>query len=146
MRRTGNRLWLAAALLVAGLWPGVAHAASTITGTVIFDGKTPNLRPLDMTAEPVCHKKHGGKPAPNEALVLGTGNTMANILVWVSKGLPAGKTWPTPTGMAWPRTGCHRPRWAAIPALAWRPWTRAWRRPGSPAGSARHCRTATRAT
>ena len=97
MRRTGNRLWLAAALLVAGLWPGVAHAASTITGTVIFDGKTPNLRPLDMTAEPVCHKKHGGKPAPNEALVLGTGNTMANILVWVSKGLPAGKTWPAPT-------------------------------------------------
>ncbi len=30
-------------------------------------------------------------------LVLGPGNTMANILVYVSKGLPAGKTWPVPT-------------------------------------------------
>jgi plastocyanin len=33
----------------------------------------------------------------NEMLVLGTGNTMGNIIVWVSKGLPAGKTYPAPT-------------------------------------------------
>ena len=45
-----------------------------------------------MDAEPVCHKMHGGKPVPNEMLVLGSGNTMGNIMVWVSKGLPAGKT------------------------------------------------------
>ena len=31
------------------------------------------------------------------ALILGSGNTMANIIVWVSKGLPAGKTYPAPT-------------------------------------------------
>jgi plastocyanin len=50
-----------------------------------------------MEAEPVCHKAHGGKPAPNEMLVLGSGNTMGNIMVWVSKGLPAAKTYPAPT-------------------------------------------------
>ena len=97
MGGTGNRLWLAAVVLVMLFSPGVAVAASSITGTVIFDGKAPALKPLDMTAEAVCHKKHGGKPAPNEALVLGTGNSMGNIMVWVSKGLPAGKTYPVPT-------------------------------------------------
>jgi plastocyanin len=74
-----------------------ALGGSSITGTVTFAGEAPALRPLDMTAEAVCHEKHGGKPAPNEALVLGSGNTMGNIMVWVSKGLPAGKTYATPT-------------------------------------------------
>ena len=80
---------------------------SSITGTVTFDGEAPALRPLDMTAEAVCHAKHGGKPAPNEALVLGTGNTMGNIIVWVSKGLPAGQTWPAPgTPVVLDQDGC----------------------------------------
>ena len=96
MRGTRNRLWLVAGVLAAALWPGVAVAASTVTGTVTFDGKVPGLKPLAMDAEPVCHKAHGAKPVPNEMLVLGNGNTMAHIMVWVSKGLPAGKTWPAP--------------------------------------------------
>jgi len=108
MARTGNRLSMAAGLLAAALWPGVALAASTITGTVTFDGKAPALKPLAMDAEPVCHKAHGGKPVPNEMLVLGNGNTMGNIMVWVSKGLPAGKTWPAPkTPVVLEQKGCQ---------------------------------------
>jgi len=42
----------------------------------------------------MCSKKH--ETVPNEALVLGTGNAMANVLVRVVSGLPAGKTWPAP--------------------------------------------------
>jgi plastocyanin len=95
MRRSAKRLCLAAGLVVAAVWPGVALAASSVTGAVTFDGKAPTLRPLTMDADPVCAKKHSG-PVPNEMLVLGNGNTMGNILVWVSKGLPAGKTWPVP--------------------------------------------------
>jgi plastocyanin len=95
MRVTGNRLWLAAGLVAVLVWPGVAVAASTITGTATFDGKVPTLKPLAMDADPACAKKHS-KPAPSEMLVLGSGNTMANIMVWVSKGLPSGKTWPAP--------------------------------------------------
>jgi plastocyanin len=70
--------------------------AANVTGTVTFDGKPPALKPLAMDADPVCAKIHGGKPVPAEMLVLGSGNTMGNIIVWVSKGLPAGKTWPAP--------------------------------------------------
>jgi plastocyanin len=107
MRGTGNRLWLMVGLVAALTWPGVAVAASTITGTVTFDGKTPNLKPLAMDAEPVCHKKHGGKPAPAEMLILGGGNTMGNIMVWVSKGLPAGKAFPAPkTPVTLDQDGC----------------------------------------
>ena len=43
-----------------------------------------------MDADPACAKKHTG-PVANEMLALGSGNTMGNILVWVSKGLPGGK-------------------------------------------------------
>jgi len=96
MRRTGNGLWLAAALVAVLVSPGVAVAASSITGSVTFDGKAPVLRPLAMDADPVCAHKHSG-PVPNEMLALGSGNTMGNVLVWVSKGLAAGKTWPVPT-------------------------------------------------
>jgi plastocyanin len=108
MRRTGNRLWLAAALVAVLISPGVAVAASSITGTVTFDGKVPALKPLAMDAEPVCHKAHSGKPVPNEMLVLGNGSTMGNIMVWVSKGLPAGKTWPAPkTPVVLEQKGCQ---------------------------------------
>jgi plastocyanin len=95
MRGTGNRLCLVAGLVAAAVWPGVAFAASSITGSIAFDGKAPTLKPLTMDADPGCAKKHKG-PVPNEMLVLGNGNTMGNIMVWVSKGLPAGKTWPAP--------------------------------------------------
>ena len=97
MRGTGNRLWLAAVLGAMSFWPGVALAASTVTGTITFDGKPPVLRPIAMNAEPVCDKKHAGHPVMPEMLVLGTGQTMGNVLVFVSKGVPAGKTYPAPT-------------------------------------------------
>src|SRR5262245_39829933 len=107
MRGTRNRLWLAGGLVAVLSWPSVAVAAATVSGTVTFAGKTPALKPLAMDAEPVCHKKHGGKPSPNEALVLGSGNTMAHIIVWVSKGLPAGKTYPAPsTAVTLDQDGC----------------------------------------
>jgi len=107
MGGTGIRLSLAATLLATALWPGVARAAS-VTGTVTFDGKAPALKPLAMDAEPVCHKMHAGKPVANEMLVLGSGNTMGNIMVWISKGLPAGKTWPAPkTPVTLDQKGCQ---------------------------------------
>jgi plastocyanin len=107
MRATGKKLWLAVGLVAVSLWPGIALAASSITGTVTFDGKAPTLRPLAMEGDPACAKKHSG-PVPSEALVLGSGNTMGNIIVWVSKGVPAGKTYPAPTApVVLDQNGCQ---------------------------------------
>lgn len=92
---------------MAALWAAPSYAASTVTGTVTFDGKVPNLAPIAMNADPVCAKKHTA-PVPNEMLVLGSGNTMGNILVWVSKGLAAGKTYPVPkTPVVIDQSGCQ---------------------------------------
>src|SRR5688572_3374120 len=113
MRWTGNRLWLAAGL-VAGLVavsvrPGAAVPvpAASVTGIVTFDGKAPALKPLAMDADPACAKKHKA-PVPSEMLVVGTGGTLANIIVYVSKGVPAGKTWPAPkTPVTLDQVGCQ---------------------------------------
>lgn len=106
MRWIGDKLWLAAGLVAMLAWPGAAFAASTITGTIVFAGKAPTLKPLAMDADPACAKKHP-KPVLAEMLVLGGGNTMGNVIVWVSKGLPAGKTYAAPkTPVTLDQRGC----------------------------------------
>ena len=79
----------------AAAGPVLELGASSITGTVTFTGEAPTLPALAMDAEPECAAKHTG-PVPAEMLLLGDGNTMGNIIVWVSDGLPAGN-WAAPT-------------------------------------------------
>jgi plastocyanin len=115
MRAIAKSLWLAAGLVTMSVWPGVALAASSITGTATFDGKAPTLKPLTMDADPACAKKHSA-PVANDMLTLGSGNTMGNIMVWVSKGLPAGKAWPvTKTAAVLDQNGCqYKPHVMAV--------------------------------
>jgi len=92
--------------LVAAFACGTAVAA-TITGTVTYEGKVPNLKPIDMGADAACARMHG-EPQPSDVLVLGSGNTMANIMVNVTSGLPAGKTYPSPKdAVVMDQKGCH---------------------------------------
>jgi len=107
MRRIGTRLCLAASIAAVSLSPSI-FAASSVTGTVSLSGTPPsNLKPLAMEADPACAKKHSG-PVPSEMLVLGKGNTMANIIVWVSGGLPPGKTHAAPkTPVVLDQKGCQ---------------------------------------
>ena len=59
--------------------------AGDVTGTVNYTGKVPNLKPLTM--DPICSAKNKG-PVPSEVLVLGPGNTMANVMVRVKSNVP----------------------------------------------------------
>ena len=96
--------------LAAALALGATTLASagSLTGSVKYEGKVPNLKPIDMAADPNCAKKHGSTPQKNEALVLGNGNTLGNVLVYVKSGLPAGKTFPAPkTPVVMDQKGCH---------------------------------------
>ena len=93
--RGSGKLWLAAGMAAVLVSPGTAFRASTINGTITFEGTVPTMKPLTMDADPACAKKHS-KPVLAERLVLGSGNTVGNMLVWVSKGLPSGKTFPVP--------------------------------------------------
>lgn len=87
---------LSGATLALLLATGPAFAGS-VTGTVTYNGKVPTLKPLAMDADPGCAGKHSG-PVPSEVLVLGAGNTMANVMVRI-KGAVAG-TFPAPAQAA----------------------------------------------
>ena len=81
------------ALAVAPAWAG------SVTGTVKFEGTPPPMKAIDVAADPVCNAHKRAQPLQNEALVLGEGQVMANVLVEVSGGLPE-KTYPAPTAPA----------------------------------------------
>jgi len=72
-----------------------AAFAGSIDGVIKYEGKVPKMKTLDTGSDPICHKSHKDKPLKSEALVLGKGNTMANIIVKITKGLAA-KKYPVP--------------------------------------------------
>lgn len=88
-----HALTLAGSTLVLALAAGPALAASNVTGTVTYNGKVPTLKPLAMDADPVCAAKHSA-PVPSDVLVLGAGNTMANVMVRVKS--PVAGTYTAP--------------------------------------------------
>lgn len=78
---TGTCLALALALAAGPVFAG------DVTGTVNYTGKVPTLKPVAMDADPACAKKHK-TPVKSEALVLGAGNTMGNVMVRVKGAVP----------------------------------------------------------
>jgi plastocyanin len=96
---------IAGSTLVLALAAGAAFGAQAINGTVTYTGKVPNLKPIDMAADPGCAAKHK-EPVPSDVLVLGSGNTMANVMVRVKS--PVSGTFPAPTTPAIiDQKGCH---------------------------------------
>jgi plastocyanin len=69
--------------------------SASIRGTVKFEGEVPKLRPVPMDSDPGCAALHT-EPVPPEVLVVGEGQTLANVYVSVKAGLPEG-AWPLPT-------------------------------------------------
>jgi hypothetical protein len=70
-------------------------SAATISGTVIYEGEIPNLKPIKMDADPICMSKHSDVVIP-QSLVLGEGQTMGNVFVHVKSGIPK-KDFPPPS-------------------------------------------------
>ncbi len=83
-------------LTVLGLTIGLSGyvlAAGSVTGTVKYDGAVPNFKEIKMDADPICMALHKEAVYP-QTLVLGDGQTMGNVLVYV-KNAPAGN-YPVP--------------------------------------------------
>lgn len=105
-----NRLVISAAIAgsISVLGCSVALAGS-ITGKIVYEGEVPAAlsKPIDTSAEPECAAHTADNPIVNEALVLGEGQTLANVLVKVTKGLPE-KTWEVPaTPVTMTQEGCR---------------------------------------
>ena len=78
---------------------------ATITGTITYVGKVPNLPTINMDADPVCAGKHSG-PVPIQALVLGDGNTVANMFVQVKDSFAQGDYPPPSKPVVIEQDGC----------------------------------------
>ncbi len=91
---------------LAALIAGPALGQGTITGTVKYEGRVPNLRPLKLDGDPMCAQKHS-EAVRSELVVLGPDNsTLANVFVSVKSGLPE-RSWPAPaTPAVMDQDGC----------------------------------------
>lgn len=90
---------------VGALSSSVASAGD-IAGTIVFEGKAPRMRPVQLDADPVCAKLHR-EPVLTEWLVLGEGQTVAHMIVRVVSGVPD-KEYPLPTEeLVFTQQGCQ---------------------------------------
>jgi hypothetical protein len=70
-----------------------ADGPGVITGAVLFEGTPPAPRPLRMDSDPKCTPEPG---ATLETLLVGTGNGLKNVFVYVKDGLGA-RIYPIPS-------------------------------------------------
>ena len=59
-------------------------------GKALFQGEAPRRRKVDMGSDPACHALHA-EPLREESVIVGEHGELANVFVWVSKGLEGKK-------------------------------------------------------
>jgi len=76
-----------------------------ISGKITFTGALPKAKSIDMSKEPQCVKLHP-KGLLTEEAVAGPGNTLQNVVVYISSG--AADSSPAPASAAnFDQKGCH---------------------------------------
>jgi plastocyanin len=75
--------------------PVDAATAGSISGQVAFTGTAPENEAIDMSGEADCASQYTDQPR-QETVVVNANGTLANVLVYVKKGLE-GMTFPVPT-------------------------------------------------
>jgi plastocyanin len=74
------------ALLLASLAAaGTARADGGLTGTVVFKGKAPERKDINMKSDPFCAKQAATQ---DEEVVVGTAGALKNVVVRIAKGAP----------------------------------------------------------
>ena len=79
----GAGLAMLAVSAVAYAGPG----GGTISGKVTYEGTPAQMKPIDMSHEPSCAKMYA-TPQFAETVVTGAGNSLENVVVYVSAGAP----------------------------------------------------------
>jgi len=69
--------------------------AGSISGKVLYAGKKPTPKPIDMSEDPACVAAHHGK-AFDESLLVGPDHSLANAFVYIKSGLE-GKAFEVPS-------------------------------------------------
>jgi plastocyanin len=75
------------AMLVASAIAVAGPSGGTVTGKVTYEGTPAKMKPIDMSKEPSCAKMYT-TPLIAETVVTGAGNSLENVVVFISAGAP----------------------------------------------------------
>jgi hypothetical protein len=73
------------ALLAASTIGFAGPSGGSISGKVTYQGTPARQKPIDMSKEPGCAQQHS-TPITTETVVVGPGNALVNVIVYVSAG------------------------------------------------------------
>ena len=83
-----------------------APGSGSVTGKVTLNGNPPKGKPLDLSKEPECVKLRASNPLFAENVVTGPGNSLKNVVVYISAG--DSENVPPPAASAlFDQQGCH---------------------------------------
>jgi len=97
---------IAALVILCG--PGMvapAPGGGAINGSVTYTGTPAKADPINMSKEPECVKMHA-KAVMNEKVVTGPGNSLRNVVVYISAGASDNSAVPT-TAVSFNQEGCQ---------------------------------------
>jgi plastocyanin len=99
---------------VAALVTVLASAASTaarpdggsVSGKVTLSGVAPKPKPLDLSKQPECVKMHTYNPLFPENVLIGPGNSLRNVVVYISSDIKDNSS-ATSSPAIFDQQGCH---------------------------------------
>src|SRR5271170_7053972 len=74
-----------------------AAGGGSITGTVKLSGTAPHMKGIDMSKDPYCVKQHENSPISMENVVVGAGNGLQNVVLYISQGLTGNEATAVPS-------------------------------------------------
>ncbi|MBZ5701642.1 MAG: carboxypeptidase regulatory-like domain-containing protein [Acidobacteriia bacterium] len=93
------------AVLAAAAMAVAAPSGGTISGKVTYEGTPAKQKVIDMSKEPSCAKQYTTPPT-GEAVVTGAGNSLHNVVVYISAGAPDGGSAPA-QAVTFTQKGCR---------------------------------------
>ena len=105
MNATKTGLFVVALLGVSGMSlarPG----GGSVNGKVTLSGTVSKPKPIDVSKEPDCVKMHASDPLYAESVVTGSGNSLRNVVVYISSGDNENSV-PPAGPVTFDQQGCH---------------------------------------
>lgn len=103
--RIGQILLAGAAIVSASAMSSAVPSAGSIAGRVTYEGTPAKQKPIDMSKEPSCAKLHA-TPINTETVVVGPGDALENVVVYISAGAADETTAPS-TAATITQKGCQ---------------------------------------
>jgi hypothetical protein len=83
-----------------------APAGTKLSGKVTLSGAPSRPKPYDLSKDPVCARMHAANPLFPETVLIGPGNALRNVVVYISTGAPYPGPVPS-TPVVFDQQGCQ---------------------------------------